>query len=302
MHALRGLDLKIDNPGAVHGFLGPNGSGKTTAIRCLLGLIRPTGGQVRVFGADSTTNFHEVASKVGAIVENPKMFPNFTGRKNLALLARIHGLPKSSVDRVLEVVNLNARDRDTFGSYSLGMRQRLAIAGALLKEPQLLILDEPANGLDPAGIAEMRGLIRRISEGGTTILISSHQLAEIEQVCTDATIIYNGDVVRSGSLDEIRAEHGAATVVVTIHDPIRAVAALSAAGISANPSPTPHEVSVDIDPSETARVTQVLADQGLYLSGLRSEAASLESAFFSLTAPPPPDAPSINAQPAGASS
>ena len=288
VQALRGLDLSIGAPGAVHGFLGPNGSGKTTAIRCLLGLIRPTSGQARVFGVDSSTDFHQVAPKVGAIVENPKMFPNFTGRKNLALLARIHGLPKTSVDRVLEVVNLEGRDGDTFGSYSLGMRQRLAIAGALLKDPELLILDEPANGLDPAGIAEMRGLIRNISDQGTTIMISSHQLAEIEQVCTEATIIFNGDVVQSGSLDEIRAEHGASTVVVTIDDIDQAIKALAGAGLEANPRPAHREISVEVEPAETARVTKALADSGLYLSGLRTEAASLESAFFNLTAPPPP--------------
>ncbi len=295
VHALRSLNLTIESPGAVHGFLGPNGSGKTTAIRCLLGLIRPTSGQVRVFGADSTTEFHKVAARVGAIVENPKMFPNFTGRKNLALLARIHGLPKSAVDQVLETVNLDARDKDTFGSYSLGMRQRLAIAGALLKDPELLILDEPANGLDPAGIAEVRGLLRRISDQGTTILISSHQLSEIEQVCTEATIIFNGGVVVSGSLDDIRADHGAAKVMVSIDDPHAAEQALTAAGVPVVRQSN-HELQVEIDPNESSRVTKILADSGLYLSGLRTEAASLESAFFQLTAPPPPTgAPTMQA-------
>jgi len=298
VHALRGLNLTVRVPGAVHGFLGPNGSGKTTAIRCLLGLIRPTGGQVRVFGADSSTEFHKVASRVGAIVENPKMFPNFTGRKNLSLLARIHGLPSSTVDRALEIVNLEARDKDTFASYSLGMRQRLAIAGALLKDPELLILDEPANGLDPAGIAEVRSLIGRISDQGTTILISSHQLAEIEQVCTEATIIFQGSVVESGSLDDIRAEHGAAKVVLSIDRPDDAIAVLGAAGLETERR-TNHDVLVDIDPAESSRVTKVLADGGLYLSGLRTEAASLESAFFQLTAPPPTGPPSSAPPPPG---
>ena len=296
VHALRGLNLTVASPGAVHGFLGPNGSGKTTAIRCLLGLIRPTSGRVRVFGADSTTEFDKVAQRVGAIVENPKMFPNFTGRKNLSLLARIHGIPPSAVDQALEIVNLDARDRDTFGSYSLGMRQRLAIAAALLKNPELLILDEPANGLDPAGIAEIRGLIRRISEQGTTILISSHQLAEIEQVCTEATIIFNGSVVESGSLDDIRAEHGAAKVVVSIDRPAEADVVLNSAGL-ATERRSNGEIQVDIDPKDSSRVTKVLADQGLYLSGLRTEAASLETAFFRLTAPPPSGAPLSTAPP-----
>ena len=287
VRALQGLNLTIGSPGAVHGFLGPNGSGKTTTIRCLLGLIRPSAGQARVFGVDSTTEFHRVADRVGAIVENPKMFPNFSGRKNLMLLARIHGLHPSAVDRVLEIVNLDARDKDTFGSYSMGMRQRLAIAGALLKEPELLILDEPANGLDPSGIAEVRALIRSISDQGTTVLISSHQLSEIEQVCTEATIISEGSVVESGPLDEIRAHHGATTVVVTIDELDKAIATLAAVGIGAEQRSTPDEISVDVDPDDTARITKLLADSGLYLSGLRSESASLESAFFQLTAPPP---------------
>jgi ABC-2 type transport system ATP-binding protein len=296
VHALRGLNLVIGSPGAVHGFLGPNGSGKTTAIRCLLGLIRPTSGLARVFGADSTTEFHQVARRVGAIVENPKMFPNFSGRKNLKLLARIQGLPDSAVDRVLETVNLEARDKDTFASYSLGMRQRLAIAGALLKDPDLLILDEPANGLDPAGIAEVRRLIRTISDEGTTVLISSHQLAEIEQVCTEATIIFNGSVVESGSLEDIRAQHGAVSVVVTIDRPNEAVDALSSAGLETERRAN-GDIRVEIDPTDSARVTRILADNGLYLSALRTEAASLESAFFSLTGAPPPTGLPMSVEP-----
>ncbi len=298
VHALRGLELTVGEPGAVHGFLGPNGSGKTTAIRCLLGLIRPTSGEVRVFGVDATERFHEVAHRVGAIVESPKMFPNFTGRKNLSLLAQIYKLPSTEVDRVLEIVKLDGRDGDSFGSYSLGMRQRLAIAGALLKDPELLILDEPANGLDPAGIAEMRDLIRSVANQGTTILVSSHQLSEIEQVCTEATIIYNGLVVESGSLADIRARHGAVDVVVGIDQPERAVQVLGAAGMAATARPSSPsgeleglpQITVDVAPTDAARVTKVLADNGLYLSELRIEASTLEDAFFRLTAPPSPTA------------
>ncbi len=298
VQALGGLELAVGEPGAVHGFLGPNGSGKTTAIRCLLGLIRPTSGQVRLFGVDSTTGFHQVAHRVGAIVENPKMFPNFSGRKNLSLLARIYKLPSREVDRVLEIVKLDGREGDTFGSYSLGMRQRLAIAGALLKDPELLILDEPANGLDPAGIAEMRDLIRSVAAQGTTILVSSHQLNEIEQVCTEATIIFNGLVVESGSLDAIRARHGAVDVIVGTDQPERAIEVLSAAGMPAGHRNRPSGgegaaiglVTVDVPAADAARVTKVLADSGLYLSELRVEASTLEDAFFRLTAPPSPTA------------
>lgn len=299
--AVESLDLTVGRPGTVHGFLGPNGSGKTTSIRCLLGLIRPSSGSARLFGVDSTTSFHEVAHRVGAIVENPKLFPNFTARRNLSLLADLAGVPSSEIDRVLDIVGLTGRDDDTFDSYSLGMKQRLAIAAALLKKPELLVLDEPANGLDPAGIAEMRLLIRSIASEGTSILVSSHQLAEIEQVCDEVTIIDRGRLVTSGSIDEVRRHAGPDTVVVTVTDPAAAAAALSAGGLGARPRPDAHELSVDIDASQTARVTEVLANAGIYLTGLRADRATLEDAFLNLTghAPPPPNMAAQSGAPTG---
>ncbi|MGH1490972.1 MAG: ABC transporter ATP-binding protein, partial [Acidimicrobiales bacterium] len=301
--AVEGLDLDIGRPESVHGFLGPNGSGKTTTIRCLLGLIQPSDGLVSVFGSDSTRDFHKVAGRVGAIVENPKMFPNFSARRNLNLLARLGGIPKSEVGRVLKIVGLEDRAGDSFASYSLGMKQRLAIAGALLKNPDLLILDEPANGLDPAGIAEMRVLIADIAKEGKAVLVSSHQLAEVEQVCDDVTIISRGRLIETGPLDYIRGFAGADNVVVTIDNRDNAMAVLNQAGIGARPRSTPGEIIVEIDAARTSDVTRVLAGQGLYLSGLRSEKATLEAAFLNLTgdAPPPPGAaPAAPAAPQGA--
>jgi ABC-2 type transport system ATP-binding protein len=288
--AVEGIDLALGEPGSVHGFLGPNGSGKTTTIRCLLGLVQPTSGEVSVFGADSRRAFQEVASRVGAIVENPKMFPNFSGRRNLALLARMAGIPKSEVERVLDVVGLRDRGGDSFASYSLGMKQRLAIAGALLKDPDLLILDEPANGLDPAGIAEMRVLIGQIASEGKAVIVSSHQLAEVEQVCDDVTIINRGRLIETGSLSYIRGFAGPDNVVVTIDDRDGAIHALAEAGIDAHPRSVDRELVVDVDLQRTADVTRALADRGHYLSGLRTESATLEAAFLNLTddAPPPP--------------
>jgi ABC-2 type transport system ATP-binding protein len=307
--AVEGLDLALGLPGTVHGFLGPNGSGKTTTIRCALGLIRPTSGSVRIFENDSATGFHRVASRVGAIVESPKMFPNFSGRRNLSLLADLAGIDRSEVERVLEVVGLKGRGRDSFGSYSLGMRQRLAIAGALLKNPDLLILDEPANGLDPAGIAEMRRLIRQIAEDGKAVLVSSHQLAEMEQVCDDVTIINRGRLVETGPLDYIRSFAGEDRVVATIERRDEAISVLAKAGIPAHPRPNERELSVDIDADRSSEVTRVLASEGHFLSGLRSEHPTLEHAFLNLTgdappppmagpAPPPPGQPAQPAQPA----
>ncbi len=289
VQAVKGLNLTLGSPGIVHGFLGPNGSGKTTTIRCLLGLIRPTAGAARLFGTDSTAAFHEVAPRVGAIVENPKMFPKFSGRKNLSLLATMSGIPKAEVERVLGIVGLEERGGDSFASYSLGMKQRLAIAAALLKDPDLLILDEPANGLDPAGIAEMRVLIRSIAEEGKAVLVSSHQLAEIEHVCDEVTIIANGELVETGSIDRIRKSSGAKdALIVTIAERERAMNVLRDAGLSASPRPDAFQLSVDIDESQAQVVTKTLADAGLYLSGLRMETTSLEDAFLHLTGGPPP--------------
>lgn len=294
MVALEGLDLSLGRTGTVHGFLGPNGSGKTTTIRCMLGLIRPTAGTSSIFGADSTSAYHQVAARVGAIVENPKMFPNFSGRRNLSLLADLAGIPHREVDRVLDIVALEDRGGDSFDSYSLGMKQRLAIAAALLKNPDLLILDEPANGLDPAGIAEMRELIRDIADDGKALLVSSHQLAEMELVCDDVTIISKGQLIETGSLDHIRGFAGADQVVATIEDRDEAIRILRASGIGAHPRPAPAEILVDIEADRSVEVTRVLAGQGHYLSGLRAERATLENAFLNLTgdAPPPPPPPS----------
>ncbi len=291
--AIDDLDLSLCRAGAVHGFLGPNGSGKTTTIRCALGLIRPSAGTVKVFDIDSTTQFHRAARRVGAIVENPKLFPKFSGRKNLQLLGDLAGLPRSETERVVRVVGLNDRGRDTFESYSLGMRQRLAIAAALLKSPDLLILDEPANGLDPAGIAEMRVLIRSIAAEGKAVLVSSHQLAEIEHVCDDVTIIDHGRLVASGTLSEVRSHAGGDLVVVTIDERERAMQVLNAAGLPSRPRPEISEIVVDVEPEAAARVTEVLARDGLFLRGLRTQHATLEAAFLNLTGGPPPPAAAL---------
>ncbi|MGB0100375.1 MAG: ATP-binding cassette domain-containing protein, partial [Nocardioides sp.] len=200
--AVDGLDLAVP-AGGVHGFLGPNGSGKTTTIRMLLGLARASSGTMRVLGQEVPRALPAVIGRVGAVVENPKFSPNFSGRQNLLLLARSIGAPTSSVDAAVETVGLTGRDRDRYKSYSLGMKQRLAIAATLLKEPELLILDEPTNGLDPAGIREIRETIRSLGESGVTVLLSSHILAEVQQVCTSATIIGNGRMLASGPVDEL---------------------------------------------------------------------------------------------------
>lgn len=194
--ALDGLDLAVPE-GGVFGFLGPNGAGKTTTIRCLLGLIRPSGGRARLLGADSRRQLASVLRRVGSIVETPTMYPRFSGRRNLELLARLHRIPHAAIEEVLDRVGLSDRAGHLVKTYSLGMKQRLGIAGALLKDPEVLILDEPANGLDPAGIVEVRQLLRRLAAEGRTVFVSSHILSEVQQVADRVAILARGRCVAS---------------------------------------------------------------------------------------------------------
>src|ERR671918_828369 len=201
--ALNELDLDVP-AGGVFGFLGPNGSGKTTTIRCLLGLVRPTSGACRILGADPTSpELAGVIGRIGSIVETPSMHPGFSGRRNLEILARIAGLPRARISEVLESVGLGGRAGDRVKTYSLGMKQRLGIAAALLKDPELLILDEPANGLDPAGVRWLRDFLRDFAAGERTVLISSHVLAEVAQTVDDVLIINHGRLVTESSLEEL---------------------------------------------------------------------------------------------------
>jgi ABC-2 type transport system ATP-binding protein len=278
--AVDGIDIVVPR-GGVHGFLGPNGSGKTTTIRMLLGLVAADSGRMRVLGHDVPSALPQVIGGVGALVETPLFFPAFTGRRNLQLLATTARTPARRVDEVLELVGLAGRDKDKVKGYSLGMRQRLGIAAALLKEPALLILDEPSNGLDPAGIVEMRELVRRLgSDGRTTVFLSSHLLGEVQQVCDRVTILAHGKVVADGPVGEVLATRATGDVRVRVADPIGAKAVLDAAGISATSTGEAWLVHGVDDP---ARITRVLADAGHYVSELTPLTADLESVFLDLT-------------------
>ncbi|MGQ0671034.1 MAG: ABC transporter ATP-binding protein, partial [Actinomycetota bacterium] len=189
-------DLSLSVPeGGVFGFLGPNGAGKTTTIRCLLGLVRPTRGACRLLGADTRRELSSVIRRVGSIVETPAMYPRFSGRRNLELFGRIHGIGRRSIASALDRVGLEDRAGDPVRTYSLGMRQRLGIATALLKDPEVLILDEPANGLDPAGIKEVRDLLRRLGDEGRTVFVSSHILSEVQNIADGVAILSHGRLV-----------------------------------------------------------------------------------------------------------
>ena len=275
--AVRDLDLAVP-AGGVHGFLGPNGSGKTTTIRMLLGLSRPTGGSMRLFGQDVPERLPEVMPWIGAVVESPKFSPNFTGRQNLLLLARAIGERDSRVDEALALVSLTGRDRDRYRAYSLGMKQRLAIAATLLKQPRLLILDEPTNGLDPAGIREIRETIRNLGERGVTVLLSSHILAEVQQVCDSATIIGHGRMLASGRVDDLIGT--STTYRVGVPDPATAAGLLAGAGHAVRAEDRGLVVDTQAPPGE---ITRTLADAGVYLSELTPVRADLESVFLELT-------------------
>jgi ABC-type multidrug transport system ATPase subunit len=221
--ALDGLELSV-RAGGVFGFLGPNGSGKTTTIRCLLGLARPTSGQCRVLGLDSPGRLPDVIGRIGALVEAPGLNPGVSGREALNVLAATAGIGRHTVDATLERVGLAERSDDLVRGYSLGMRQRLGIAIALLKDPELLVLDEPANGLDPAGIREVRELVRRLGAEGRTVFLSSHLLGEVEQLCTRVGVMDRGRLVVQEELAALRAPTG--RIVLRTADPDRAVALL----------------------------------------------------------------------------
>ena len=207
--AVDGIDLMVRR-GEVYGFLGPNGAGKTTTLRMLLGLIRPTSGEASVLG--KVPGHPEGLARVGALIESPAFYPYLSGRDNLRVMARYAGVPKKGIRAALETVDLAERARDKFSTYSLGMKQRLGVAAALLKDPELLILDEPTNGLDPAGMADMRALIRRLGSGERTVLLSSHQLGEVEQICDRVGVITTGRLISEGTVEELR---GAGSLLVT---------------------------------------------------------------------------------------
>ncbi|HET8595661.1 MAG TPA: ABC transporter ATP-binding protein [Intrasporangium sp.] len=285
--AVERLDLTVP-AGGVHAFLGPNGSGKTTTIRMLLGLIRPDSGQAWIFGHSVPGDLPGVIDRVGAIVESPKFFPAFTGRQNLRLLADAIGAPRGRIDEVLEAAHLRERADDRYSGYSLGMKQRLAIAATLLKDPDLLIFDEPTNGLDPAGIREIRDTMRALGDRGKTVLVSSHILAEVEQVADTVSIIGRGELLAEGPVADLLG--GSSQFRVGVSDADRAAGVLRQAGLPTEPDGAFLRVTTE----DGEQVSRVLAAHGLYVRQLTPLQPDLESAFLRLTS-----ASGLDADPAG---
>ena len=275
-----GLDLAVP-VGGVHGFLGPNGSGKTTTIRMLLGLVRPDQGTARIFGHEVPRQLPDVVARVGAIVESPKFFPAFSARRNLTLLADAIGAPRQRVGQVLDEVGLAGRERDRYKTYSLGMKQRLAIAATLLKDPDLLIFDEPTNGLDPAGIREIRQTMRRLADQGKTVLVSSHILAEVEQIADTVSIVARGRLIASGRVRDLIGDvKGSVRVRVPDDDVTAATTALESGGLMVRRENGALLVDGVQDP---ARVSRILGERGVWLSELTPLGTDLESVFLGLT-------------------
>ena len=275
--AVADLDLSVRR-GEVYGFLGLNGAGKTTTLRMLLGLIRPTSGMAVVAGR--RPGDPAGLAQIGSLVEAPAFYPYLSGRENLRVVATYAGVPHSRVDPALEEVELLDRGKDSFGTYSMGMKQRLGVAAALLKEPELLILDEPTNGLDPQGVVEMRSLIRRLGTGSRTVVLSSHLLSEMEQVCDRVGIIRHGRLVTEGTVDELRGEP-AVTVRATPLEAARQALEqkLGASAVTA----VNGTLRIAADPESAPDINAMLVEAHIRVSELRPAERSLEEVFLQVT-------------------
>lgn len=282
--AVKALDLRVDR-GLVYGFLGPNGAGKTTTIRMILGLIRPTAGRVEVDGQDVQEAGGEVLPRVGALIEAPALYGYMTGRDNLRAFASVlGGTSNERIGEVLVTVGLEDRAKDRVKSYSLGMKQRLGLAVALLQDPDLVVLDEPTNGLDPAGVIEMRSLLRGLAADGRTVFVSSHVLAEVQQICDRVAIINRGELVREGAVADLTNAHG--EFVVRVADPAAAVALL-------RQQPWGLEARLDgeavVTQSPTGRgkdLAQFLGEHGHWTDAVTERLQTLEEIFFESTEVP----------------
>ncbi len=281
LKAVDGLTVDVEQGGVV-GLLGPNGAGKSTTIRMLLGLVRPTSGTASVLGK-SIEHPSEYIEHVGALIETPAFYPKLSGDVNLRTLAALDGHSKTRIDKVLEIVKLTSRRADRVSEYSLGMKQRLGIAAALLRDPDILILDEPMNGLDPAGIVEIRTLLRDLAEQGRTILVSSHLLAEVQTMADQVIIIDKGQLIFEGNLASLLEEAAHKVVVApeTPDDLATLAAVLERSGYTLTVDEGVIHVAGAVE--APARLNRLAFDSGITLSELRVRDEDLEAVFLRLT-------------------
>ena len=277
VEAVRGVSFEVQR-GEIVGFLGPNGAGKTTTLRMLLGLVRPTSGSARVLGA--APGSPEGLARIGALIETPTFYPFLSGRDNLRVLAGHAGVPESRIEVALDEVELTGRAGDRFHTYSLGMKQRLGIAAALVKDPELLILDEPTNGMDPAGMAEMRAFIRSLGRGSRTVLLSSHLMTEVEQICDRVGVISRGTLVGEGTVDELRGRESLWVRAEPLEEAERVLGTYRGVEQVAR---SDGGIRVVADTALAAKINRALVEAGVEVGELRPERASLEKVFLELT-------------------
>jgi ABC-2 type transport system ATP-binding protein len=275
--AVDGVSLSVRR-GEVYGFVGPNGAGKTTTLRMLLGLVTPTGGTATVLGRPPGDP--EALARVGSLIEGPAFYPYLSGGDNLRVVARYAGVPTAGLDSALRSVDLVDRQRDKYSTYSLGMKQRLGVAAALLKEPELLILDEPTNGLDPAGMRDMRRLVRALAAEGRTVLLSSHQLAEVQQICDRVGVIDRGRMIAESTVDQLRGQ----SELIVCAAPSD-VARLQLESMSEVHGVRSYDgaLRVRADVRHTAVINRSLVAAGVAVTELRRDDRELEDVFFEMT-------------------
>ena len=279
--AVNNLNLEI-RKGEVFGFLGPNGSGKSTTVSMIVGLIAPTSGSVNAFGMNLKENYWPIMRRLGATIESPAFYPYLSGWDNLALFSiAIGGIPESKIKEVLERVNLLDRAKDKYKQYSLGMKQRLAIAGALLRDPELIILDEPTNGLDPAGYKEVRDLIPSLASENRTIVLCSHLLHEVEKVCDRVAIIKEGNVLACEHIQVLLAK--GQMLQIKVENPQQAMAVLKKFEWIKNVTQSEGYLLVDAPKEDSQRISKILAENNIFVSELSVKGSDLESVFLELT-------------------
>jgi ABC-2 type transport system ATP-binding protein len=280
IHAVNNLSFNIQK-GNVYGILGPNGSGKSTTLGIILNVVNKTSGKFSWF--DGNIDTHNALKKVGAIIERPNFYPYMTAVQNLELVCKIKEIPTSKIEEKLKVVNLFERRNSKFSTFSLGMKQRLAIASALLNDPEILILDEPTNGLDPQGIHEIRQIIKTIASNGTTILLASHLLDEVEKVCTHVVVIRNGIKLYSGSVDQMIASYGLIELKVEKEQEKLKNLLSNFEGIESVKEEDDKLIAILNKPITATQINEFLFKNGIILAHLVKRKPSLEQQFLSLT-------------------
>jgi ABC-2 type transport system ATP-binding protein len=279
--AVEDLNLNVYR-GEVFGFLGPNGAGKSTTMGMMLGLVTPTVGTIEIFGLNTRSQLPNILRRIGSVTESTGFYPYLTGKENLYYIGRIcGGISNNRIEEVLELVELAGRAKDKFSDYSLGMKQRLALACALLTDPEFIVLDEPTNGLDPAGMKEIRELIIRLGQEGKTIFLNSHLLHEVEQICKRVAIIKKGKVITQGLVKELMNKEKPLQIRVT--EPEKAMTVLNKIDWINSVTREDEIIYIDVRPERYAEISATLASENIYLTEMRTKVDTLEDFFLEMT-------------------